>query len=261
MTKGAEVIERLRLAGYEPQVIAPNAGDDVAARVRIICRASGSNRDKEEYGFWFERLQDPAIEEEALAYMRQTERAFRMRKKRRNIAKSMDDYPQVAAFIQAWYDRREVKVHIRKASKGEDKRQATDLWVVENPGTPLYEVHVRVQVKMREQNSKLYPGFIDIGINKQGHSKQYSEAHKMQRYGVKYLVYGIYGEGRVIARMMLCDLAVFWGWASADKGKMIRYGNGERKVRFPLSDVPDGFVLSEYPKEIDTLSQGDSDEF
>ena len=61
--RGAEVIERLRLAGYVPGI----AGN------RTYIKKGPYNRDKVAYAQWIDELRDPVVSAQAKNYIRLTE--------------------------------------------------------------------------------------------------------------------------------------------------------------------------------------------
>ena len=60
--RGAEVVERLRAAGYVPSI----------ARNRFFVRKGTGARNKVEYAKWIDHLNDPDIRKEAVNYVRLT---------------------------------------------------------------------------------------------------------------------------------------------------------------------------------------------
>lgn len=60
--RGAEVIERLRLAGYVPTIVGN----------RFFVKKGPYNRDKVAYAQWIDHLNDPDIRKEAVNYLRLT---------------------------------------------------------------------------------------------------------------------------------------------------------------------------------------------
>ena len=60
--RGAEVIERLRLAGYVPQIVGR----------RFFVKKGPYNRDKVAYAKWIDCLNNPEVRKEAINYMRLT---------------------------------------------------------------------------------------------------------------------------------------------------------------------------------------------
>ena len=71
--RGAEVIERLRLAGYVPGI----AGN------RTFIRKGPYNRDKVAYAQWIDELRDPVVSMQAKNYIRLTEARRRRMLKRK----------------------------------------------------------------------------------------------------------------------------------------------------------------------------------
>ena len=158
-----------------------------------------------------------------------------------------------------YFHQSRIPVRFDQASLGEDKNEATDLWVTTHPYSQLYQEKLRMQVRLREETfrERYYNEDFTISAEYAHHVQQYgevgaierSEWYKLQQFGVAYYLYGIRGPNYTVARFRLIDLLLFTEYSHWGEGNKQWKRNGVQAFwYFRWDELPDGCVLFEYQK-------------